>query len=207
MARSPGISGLGVAIAAAGGLLAYSAVKNVSLVDALRDVLAGRAPGTTGSPTGASLGSITTNVDAAIAAAAAIGSAAGVATSPLTGGAFESATTRGGAIVAAARKYLGVKYVFGGNFTNGGGGDCSGLVYRALNDAGIPAPRLTAAGYMTWSGVTTIPNAQRNTGDLVCYGGHIGIAMNHDEMIHAPHTGDVVRIAKIYGSPVTRRVK
>jgi cell wall-associated NlpC family hydrolase len=43
-------------------------------------------------------------------------------------------------------------------------------------------------------------------GDLVFWVGggsqHVGLYVGNGLMIHAPHTGDVVRIAGVYGSPV-----
>jgi cell wall-associated NlpC family hydrolase len=202
VARSS-ISGLGVALATAGGLLVYTGIRNVALVDGLRDVIGGKPPGTTpGTPTGPAIAGLVTNVDTAITAHAA---AADVSTATATTG----PNSLGNAIADSARAYLGKPYVWAGNFAGSGGGDCSGLVYRALNDAGIKAPRLTALGYLGWSGATSVPRAQIATGDLVCWTGHIGIALGGDQMIDAPHTGAVVRIEKIWGNPppVIRRVK
>ena len=42
-------------------------------------------------------------------------------------------------------------------------------------------------------------------GDIVCYSGHVGIYIGNGQMIHAPQTGDVVKIADVYGSPWYRR--
>ena len=51
----------------------------------------------------------------------------------------------GDAVVSEANKYLGTPYVWGGSSPSGF--DCSGLVYYALNEAGISVPRTTAQGY------------------------------------------------------------
>lgn len=51
----------------------------------------------------------------------------------------------GDAVVSEANKYLGTPYVWGGSSPSGF--DCSGLVYYALNEAGINVPRTTAQGY------------------------------------------------------------
>lgn len=206
MARSA-LSGLGVAVATAGGLLLYTGVKNVSLVDGLRDVLGGKPPGTTpGTPVGPAVASVVTDVDRAIVANAAA-ARQGLDVAPGSG--TQPANTLGGAIADAARAYLGRPYVWAGTFTGGGGGDCSGLVYRALNDAGIKVPRLITTGFLVWSGAASIPRNQCAEGDLVCWTGHIGIAINNTQMINAPHVGAVVRIDNIWNQPppVIRRVK
>jgi cell wall-associated NlpC family hydrolase len=49
-------------------------------------------------------------------------------------------------IVDKASNYLGIKYTYGGKDASTGL-DCSGLVYKALNDAGVNVPILTAEGY------------------------------------------------------------
>jgi cell wall-associated NlpC family hydrolase len=204
VARSS-ISGLGVALATAGGLLLYTGIRNVSIVDGLRDVIGGKPPGTTpGAPVGPALASLVTNVDKAIAANTArqgLDVATGTGTQP--GGPL------GRAIADAARAYLGKPYVWAGTFANGGGGDCSGLVYRALNDIGIHVPRLITTGFLVWTGATSIPRDQCAEGDLVCWTGHIGIAVSNTQMINAPHTGAVVRVDNIWTQPppVIRRVK
>ena len=103
------------------------------------------------------------------------------------------------AIVNAAYSQLGVPYVYGGT-TPGVGLDCSGLVQYCHAVAGISLPRTSAA--QGGSGVA-VTNPQ--PGDIVCYSGHVGICIGNGQMIHAPQTGDVVRIADVYGSPWYRR--
>lgn len=203
MAKGTGLSGLGVAVATAGGLLLYTGIRNVSLVDGLRDVLAGKPPGTTaGVSTGPALAGLVTNVDTAMAAVARQGLdvAPGTGTQPGQGTA---------AVADSARAYLGRPYVWAADFAGAGGGDCSGLLFRALNDAGVKAPRLTAAGYLVWPGAASVPRDQCAAGDLVCWTGHCGIAVSGTQMIHAPYTGAVVQIVNIWSQPppVIRRVK
>lgn len=201
MARSStgGIPGLAVGLATAGGLLLFSGIKNLSVRDALKQVLAGTAPGqwVVHDPTGPALGDIVTNVDQA-----AVAPKTPIQTTTQPGQGL------GGAIADTARAYLGRPYVWAGNFDGGGGGDCSGLAYRAMNDAGVKAPRLTTLGYLAWSGAKSIARGQCAAGDLVCWTGHMGIAINGTQMIHAPHAGAVVSIATIWNNPppVIRRV-
>ena len=103
------------------------------------------------------------------------------------------------AIVNAAYSQLGVPYVYGGS-TPGSALDCSGLTQYCHRVAGISIARTSQAQGGGGKAVSSpLP------GDLVCYGGHVGIYIGGGQMIHAPHTGDVVRVASVYGSPWYRR--
>lgn len=185
MADSPGISGLSVGLLAAGGVLVVSAVRNQSVADTLRQVI-GRP--TSGQAVGTALGSVASGVQSFAAAGAAAGSAAaGVA-----------AAAAGGPLVAAARKYLGVKYVYGG--TSKTGVDCSGLVVLSLKGIGLNPPRFTTATFGTWAkaqGWTRLSSGW-TAGDIVCRSGHMGIAVSASRLIHAPHTGTVVQEAAMW---------
>lgn len=194
---SGGISGTAVAVAAVGGLLVYAGIVDAPLIDAVREVAGGRTP--TGRP------QQRTEVRWSDAGAA-IGDAAAEAADQL-GGTGRLTDHRRSAIVAAARRYLGRPYRWGA--TGPDAFDCSGLVYRALNDAGVTHRRLTSLGYRTWSRARDIPRSQASAGDLVCYSGHIGIAVSNSRMIHAPRLGKPVQETNIYngqGGPVFRRV-
>ncbi len=100
----------------------------------------------------------------------------------------------GDAIVAAARTYLGVDYVWGGNGYNGI--DCSGLTKAAHKAVGITIDR--------WSGHQAIGGKKINSlaealpGDIICYSGHVAIYIGNYRVIHAPHTGTVVKEATVY---------
>lgn len=122
-----------------------------------------------------------------------------------SGGSSSSGNTSSGntavaqAIVNAAYSQLGVPYVYGGT-TPGVGLDCSGLVQYCHQAAGISLPRTSQA-----QGGCGVAVTDPQPGDIVCYGGHVGIYIGNGQMIHAPQTGDVVKIADVYGSPWYRR--
>ena len=106
-------------------------------------------------------------------------------------------TVMGSAIVAEAEKYLDVPYVWGG--TSPDGFDCSGLVQYVCNSLGIDVSRVAEDQFR--DGVPVNRN-ELLPGDLVFfeqngYIHHVGIYVGDNMMIHAPHTGDVVRIASL----------
>lgn len=110
--------------------------------------------------------------------------------------ASSSASTRGQAIVNSAMKYLGVPYVWGG--TSPSGFDCSGLVQYVCRQNGISVSRTAAA--QAGNG-TYVSRSNLQPGDLVFFGKgyihHVGIYIGNGNMIHAPQTGDVVKISSI----------
>ncbi|MSS84481.1 tape measure protein [Actinomycetaceae bacterium WB03_NA08] len=120
--------------------------------------------------------------------------------------AVEKIAGGGTGLVAAARKALGVPYVWGGSSIPPGL-DCSGLVYWAYQQMGkTNVPRLTAAGYQN----VAMPVAQPRAGDVAFWGNpahHIAIMTGANSIVHAPKPGDVVRNAAIYGNPTFGRLK
>ena len=93
--------------------------------------------------------------------------------------------TEGQSVVNYACQFVGNPYVWGG--TSGSGVDCSGLVYLAHQACGIP---ITRNSYSQGSGGQAVSDPQ--PGDVVCYGGHVGIYAGGGQMIHAPQPGEVV---------------
>ena len=111
-----------------------------------------------------------------------------------------SGTGGGSAIVAEAYKYLGVTYVWGG--ASYSGVDCSGLVLLAHRAIGVNLSHYSGS---QGSGGRAVSSSEVQPGDVVCYPGHVGIYVGNGKMIHAPQTGDVVRVVNVYGSPWYRR--
>ena len=108
----------------------------------------------------------------------------------------------GQAIVAAARNLIGSRYTWGGT-TPGGGMDCSGMVYRAYNDAGFSIPRRNAKGY-AFNG-RVIPKSEAQAGDLVVFSGndygHIGIYVSGNTFIDSAPLMNGVSERQIWNEP------
>jgi cell wall-associated NlpC family hydrolase len=94
-----------------------------------------------------------------------------------------------------ALQYLGVPYVWGGSTPSGF--DCSGLASYAYARVGVSMPHYTVA---IWSMFPRVVGSLQ-PGDLVFFHGlgHMGIYIGGGQMVHAPHTGDVVRIVSMAG--------
>lgn len=106
-------------------------------------------------------------------------------------------STGGQALVDTAMQYLGVPYVWGG--TSPSGFDCSGLVQYVCKANGISVNRVAADQR---NNGTYVSRDNLLPGDLVFFansGGihHVGIYVGDGNMIHAPQTGDVVKVSSI----------
>src|SRR5215210_5491224 len=101
-----------------------------------------------------------------------------------------------GGVVGIAMRYLGVPYVWGGSSPRGF--DCSGLVMYVFGQIGISLPHST---YALWNVGVPVSRDQLQPGDLVFFNGlgHMGIYIGNNQMIHAPHSGDVVKISSLTG--------
>lgn len=117
----------------------------------------------------------------------------------------------GRGIAQAAGKYLGTPYSWGGGgpggpsrgFAQGAntvGFDCSSLVQYAYSKFGINVPRVTYDQYR--AGFAVEPG-KAQAGDLVFFNpgaqgpGHVGIYLGNGNFLHAPQTGDVVKVSKL----------
>jgi cell wall-associated NlpC family hydrolase len=94
-----------------------------------------------------------------------------------------------------ALQYLGIPYQWGGASPSSGF-DCSGFVMYVYAQVGLQLPHFAAGQYGYGEAVQ---RDQLQPGDLVFFDGlsHVGIYLGNGQLIHAPHTGDVVRIASL----------
>ena len=121
------------------------------------------------------------------------------------GGVDEQGLAGASGLVDAARRAIGVSYVWGGSSIPPGL-DCSGLVYWAAQQLGLGWPRLTAAGYQ--SGSTPISWDAKQPGDLLFWGSpahHVAIFSGNGKMVEEPHEGASGREIAIWGSPTVGR--
>jgi cell wall-associated NlpC family hydrolase len=102
-------------------------------------------------------------------------------------------STHGGA-AGVAMSQLGTPYVWGGAAP--GGFDCSGLVMWAYGQVGVSLPH---SSYAQYGAGVPVSRDQLQTGDLVFFDGlgHVGIYIGGDQFVHAPHSGDVVKISSL----------
>jgi cell wall-associated NlpC family hydrolase len=110
----------------------------------------------------------------------------------------------GARLVVAARLFIGVPYLYGGEDANGM--DCSGLVYAALRRLGVTPPRV-AADQARWGRPVT--QAEARPGDLVFDGipaTHVGIYVGSGRMIDAPRTGLAVDERPVHSGSYFRRI-
>ena len=101
-----------------------------------------------------------------------------------------------GGVVGIAMQYLGVPYVWGGASPRGF--DCSGFVMYVFAQIGVSLPH---SSYAMMGMGTPVSMSQLEPGDLVFFSGgsHMGIYIGGGQFIHAPHTGDVVKISSLSG--------
>jgi len=95
-------------------------------------------------------------------------------------------------IVKFARRYLGVRYVYGGTSPRSGF-DCSGFTRFVYAHFGIALPHYSGAQFQMGRRVS---ERGLRPGDLVFFDGlgHVGLYIGGGRFIHAPHTGSSVSI-------------
>ena len=99
-----------------------------------------------------------------------------------------------GGVVGIAMQYLGVPYRWGG--ADPSGFDCSGFAMYVFAKVGVSLPHHAATQYGMG---TPVSKDQLAPGDLVFFSGlgHMGIYIGGGQFIHAPRTGDVVKISNL----------
>lgn len=115
--------------------------------------------------------------------------------------------------VAVAEHFIGTPYLWGGRSPVGL--DCSALVQLARQSAGFACPR--DSDMQAELGRELAPADLLRRGDLVFWGGHVAITLDHVRIVHAnghhmativePLTDAVSRIDAAGGGPITRRAR
>jgi peptidoglycan DL-endopeptidase CwlO len=102
-----------------------------------------------------------------------------------------------GGVVGIAMSQIGTPYVWGGAAP--GGFDCSGLVMWAYAQVGVSLPHST---YSQYAMGVPVSRDQLQPGDLVFFDGlgHVGLYIGGGQFVHAPHTGDVVKVSSLSDS-------
>ncbi len=106
-------------------------------------------------------------------------------------------SSKGQAIVNTAKKYIGVRYVYGG--ISPSGFDCSGLVQYVCRQNGISVNRTSRSQY---SNGVAVSKSNLQAGDLVFFSkgsgiSHVGIYAGGGQVIHAPSPGKRVCIVPL----------
>lgn len=165
MARTKGLPGPAIGLAAAGGLLIYAGVADKSPVVALRELVKGVASPPAPFKT--------------------------FRTEPFAGGEIGSVvgggTEFGKDAAQVALQQIGKRYVRGAKGPDEF--DCSGLVFYCYRTAGATDyPYMPSAVIAVSPRFTKIPRSQVGAGDILWFPGHVAIAISNTELVEA-YTG------------------
>ncbi|MDD8049354.1 MAG: NlpC/P60 family protein [Thomasclavelia sp.] len=109
----------------------------------------------------------------------------------------------GQAFVNTGMTKLGCPYVWGATGPNTF--DCSGFTQWVYAQNGISIPR--TSGEQRASAKTVVPVSEAEVGDILWRNGHVGIYIGNGQYIHAPHTGDVVKVSSLSSSSFTNALR
>lgn len=193
------INGVGIGIAAGGLVLAWSGFRNVSPIEAFKDLAMGRAPEPNPKP---AFQPVTLSLGS--------GGAAG-------GPGFQTIASGAGSVLAMAEQVARSpagrsNYCWGGGHSSNPCStrcfDCSGYVSCVLARLGILRGSMTTLGFLGWKGAVTVPWEQRQPGDLLVTARHIGIAIDGRRMWNAACTAcGPVKVSSYSAQYTVRRVR
>jgi cell wall-associated NlpC family hydrolase len=100
-------------------------------------------------------------------------------------------------VVRFARRYLGVRYVYGGTSPSTGF-DCSGFTRFVYSHFGVTLPHYSGAQFSLGRRVS---RGHLRPGDLLFFDGvgHVGLYLGRGRFIHAPHSGTSVSVDSLNG--------
>ena len=97
----------------------------------------------------------------------------------------------GAAVANFATQFVGNPYVWGGtSLTNGA--DCSGFVMSVYANFGVGLPHSSSADRSVGYGVSV---DEMQPGDIVCYSGHVAIAIGNGQIVHAASSSEGIKIS------------
>lgn len=115
---------------------------------------------------------------------------------------LDSGSSPGQAVIDAASEHLGVPYLWGGTDAHNGF-DCSGLIQDAYRQIGVEMPKWSR--HQATMGVEVPSIDEALPGDVLYFGEpvtHVSLYVGDGQMLHAPKTGEVVKIEEI-DRPIT----
>jgi cell wall-associated NlpC family hydrolase len=147
---------------------------------------------------------------AAVAGAGTGGSGNGTFNNAAADFTVSAPTTAAQTAITAAMSMRGRPYQWGA--TGPGTFDCSGLTMWAYRQAGVSIPRTSRSQY---AGLPKVPLDQMQPGDLVFFANgsspssihHVGMYLGGGQMVHAPRTGDVVKVSALWSNGVYGAVR